>query len=267
MGLLISDGAKAKISTKVIDILRMYRCGNYMSEPKQQHQNFAENQIRTIKDTSNRIMDCFGALGYTWLLCIIYVASLLNHLVNPNLDDLPPLTKMYGVTIDILAFLNFYFYQPVYYVVDNHWPLESPEKSRRWVGVAHNVGHALTYKILTDDTKKIIYHWASAVRPHDDEDLVNNHLEPFGGSQIDKPIKSVIKSREYALPVVRAITFSLDELLETTFLKQPTKDGEQSHAHIVQKIIEMENNDTEKITFLVRLTLWRDSVMTKLTQI
>ena len=60
---------------------------------------------------------------------------------------------MYGTTIDISAYLNFYFYQPVLYSIDNKWPLESPEKSGRWMGVAHNVGDALTYKILTDDTK------------------------------------------------------------------------------------------------------------------
>ena len=65
------------------------------------------------------------------------------------------------------------------------------------MGVAHNVGDALTYKILTDDTKKLIYH--SAVRPRDDKDP-NNHLDIFGGVQADKPIKSVIKSKEYALP-------------------------------------------------------------------
>ena len=33
MDCLISDGAKAEMSTKVVDILRMYKCGNYMSEP------------------------------------------------------------------------------------------------------------------------------------------------------------------------------------------------------------------------------------------
>ena len=118
---------------------------NYMSEPEHQHQNFAENRIRTLKDTSNRVMDQTGAPGYAWLLCLIYVASLLNHLANANLEDLPPLTKMNGTTIDISG------------------PSESPEKSGRWMGVAHNVGDALTYKILADDTNKVIYR--SAIRP------------------------------------------------------------------------------------------------------
>ena len=98
-------------------------------------------------------MDWTGAPDYTWLLCLIYVASLLNHLANANLEDLPPLTQMYRTTIDISAYLNFYFYQPVLYSIGNNWPSERPEKSGRWMGVAHNVGDALTSKILTDDTK------------------------------------------------------------------------------------------------------------------
>ena len=110
------------------------------------------------------------------MLCLIYVASLLNHLANANLEDLPPLTKMYGTMIDISAYLNFYFYQPVLYSIDR-WPSESLEKSGRWMGVAHNVGDALTYNILMDDTNKVIYH--SAVRPRDDKDP-NNHLDIFG---------------------------------------------------------------------------------------
>ena len=60
------------------------------------------------------------------------------------------------------------------------------EKSGRWMGVAHNVGDALTYKILTDDTKKIIFR--SAVRPREDKDP-HNHLGIFGGVEADKPIK------------------------------------------------------------------------------
>jgi hypothetical protein len=248
MDSLISDGAKAQISTKVVDILRMYRCGNYMSEPEHQQQNFAENRIRTLKDTSNRIMERTGAPGCTWLLCLVYVASLLNHLANSNLGGMPPLTKMYGVTIDISAYLNFYFYQPVLYAVDNKWPSESTEKAGRWVGVAHNVGDALTYKILTEDTKKIIYR--SAVRPRDETEP-NNRLHPFGGNESDKPIKSVIKSKEYATPNVRAITFSPD-LVGRTFLKQPEEDGQRFRARIVRKIVEMENQE-EKLKFLVTL--------------
>ena len=68
---------------------------------------------------------------------------------------------MYGATIDISANLNFYFNQQVLYDVDNKWPSETPEKSGRWIGVAHNVGNALTYRILTDDSMKNYLPFAS----------------------------------------------------------------------------------------------------------
>ena len=117
------------------------------------------------------------------------------------------------------------------------------------MGVAHNVGDALTYKLLTDETKKIIYH--SAVRPRDDNDP-NNHLETFGCVEGDKPIKSIIKSKEYTLSVVRVITFSPEDLVGRTFLKQADEDGWCSRARIVRKVIELEDNK-EKIRFLVKL--------------
>ena len=97
------------------------------------------------------------------------------------------------------------------------------------MGVAHNVGDALTYKILTDDTNKVIYR--SAVRPRDNKDP-NNCLDIFGGVEADKPIKSVIKSKEYALPDVRAITFSPDDLVGRTSLSSPKKMGSVSELEL-----------------------------------
>ena len=161
-------------------------------------------------------------------------------------------------SIDISAYLNFYFYQPVLYSIDNNWPSESPETSGRWMGGAHNVGDALTYKILTDGTKKIIYH--SAIRLRDDKDP-NNCLDIFGSVEADKPIKSIIKSKEYALPDVCAITFSLDDLVGRTILKQPEEDRQRFQAQIVRKIIDMEENE-EKIRFLVKLpNVEQDEIM------
>ena len=129
---MISDGAKAVSSAKVVDSFRMYKCGSYMSDPEHQHQNFAENRIRMLK-TSNRIMDQTGAPGYAWLLCLIYVASLLDHLANANLDDLPPLTKMYGTTIDISAYLNFYFYQRYTQLIIIGLPRVQKRRGGGWV--------------------------------------------------------------------------------------------------------------------------------------
>ena len=49
MDCLISDNAKSETTAKVVNILRMYKRGNYMSEPEHQ----TEYWIRMLKDTSN----------------------------------------------------------------------------------------------------------------------------------------------------------------------------------------------------------------------
>ena len=49
-----------------------------------------------------------------------------------------------------------------------------------------------------------------------------------------------------------AITFSPDNLVGRTLLKQPEEDEQRFRARIVHKIIEMEENE-EKIKFLVKL--------------
>ena len=72
----------------------------------------------------------------------------------------------------------------VYYHVDEaSFPLESREKWGHWVGIAENVGHAMTYKILTDDTKKVICR--SEVRPVT-ENALNLRMEPLSGEVVNQ---------------------------------------------------------------------------------
>ena len=61
--------------------------------------------------------------------------------------------------------LQFHFWEPVYYATADTlkydskpgFPSESAEAKGRFVGFAESVGDALTYKVLTDDTQKVIY--------------------------------------------------------------------------------------------------------------
>ena len=57
--------------------------------------------------------------------------------------------------------LHFSFYEPVYYRIDSsepdfHFPSSSNGKKGHWVGFADNPGDHLTWRILTEDTQKII---------------------------------------------------------------------------------------------------------------
>jgi len=72
--------------------------------------------------------------------------------------------------------------------------LESWQTLSNWisfVGIAETVGDALTFKVLTDDTQKVIYHSAvhSALSPNEH----NPHLSALGGES-SKPIQEIVKS-------------------------------------------------------------------------
>jgi len=132
------------------------------------------------------------------------------------------------------------------------------------VGIAKNVGHAMTYKVLTVDTQKIIYHSnlcsASSADP-------NQHVTLLGGepsSQSAPP--AIIKSwhddadgepKDHNMPV-----FSPIDLVGHTFLLKPCEDGQHFHARIVKAIENHEDklaHHPEHLKFLcsIRMMLLR----------
>ena len=65
---------------------------------------------------------------------------------------------MRGSTPDISPLLCFHFWEEVYYHHDDSdFPSETTEGHGHFVGIAENVGHSMTFKILTSDTNKVIY--------------------------------------------------------------------------------------------------------------
>ncbi|HEY9706866.1 MAG TPA: reverse transcriptase domain-containing protein, partial [Oculatellaceae cyanobacterium] len=141
----------------------MYAIKDMQSEPNHQHQNYAERRIQEVKNTSTIVMDRVKAPNYLWYLCLKYFVDILNHLSTPSLDHKTPIEACFGITTDISVLLQFYFYQPVLYLDTNlpSYP-HSKERLGHWVGIAHNVGDALTYKILTKDMTVIA---RSTMRP------------------------------------------------------------------------------------------------------
>jgi len=59
-------------------------------------------------------------------------------------------------TPDISAYLQFVFWERVYYYDDKeHYP-STKQKAARWVGVADNVGNKMTFRLITEDTEQEI---------------------------------------------------------------------------------------------------------------
>jgi len=116
---LMPDNAKEETSKIVTNILRMYNIKDMQSEANHQHQNYAERRIQEVKSTANIIMDRVNAPNFLWFLCLKYVVQVLNHLATPLLKNRTPIEKAFGVTPDISGLLQFYFYQPIFYLDTN----------------------------------------------------------------------------------------------------------------------------------------------------
>ena len=159
-------------------------------------------------DLCNTILDRSGAPAYTWLLCLMYVCFLLNNTWCESIGDVPirlstgstgratslqhalenvlecdltsPLYQSvlqhFGGDEDKFNVIDYFlcnqahFWEPVYYKLDDSdFPSDSREKRGHFVGISESVGHAMTFKILTDDTLKVIHrsNVRSALNPHD----------------------------------------------------------------------------------------------------
>jgi hypothetical protein len=87
----------------------------------------------------------------------MYICFLLNHTSSKALSGAVPIQVLTGSTPNISPLLQFCWYEPVYYLVDDSpFPSDSREKCGHFVGIAEHVGHAMMFKVLTDDTQKII---------------------------------------------------------------------------------------------------------------
>ncbi len=262
MDTLLSDSAKVEISKKVMDVLRAYHISNWTSEPYHQNQNPAEWRYRTIKAWTNNVMNRTGAPANCWLLCIMYVCYLLNHIACSALNGSIPLLVLSGITPDISILLLYTFYQPVYYATHNQsFPSQSEERAAYWVGFGEHCGDAMTHKLLDKESQKIIYR--SAVRPKL-PDTPNKRLALDGGelptSSPPKNIKDTpvfVKSRQDADPSTckPMPTFDPKDLIGRIFLMPPEQNGDRYRAKVTQQVIEKiekENgNRVEQINFIL----------------
>jgi hypothetical protein len=117
---------------------------------------------------------------------------LLNNTWCEAVDDIP-ICMSTGSTNDISPLLCFHFWEPVYYKLDDSDFLSnSREKHGHFVGISESVGHAMTFKILTDTCSRLsinpmsdwllthmlrtfdLIHWSLATLPHPRHDSADD---------------------------------------------------------------------------------------------
>jgi hypothetical protein len=176
-------------------------------------------------------------------LCAEYVCHLLNHIASPALGNIPPLQALTGQTVDISALLCYTFNQRIIYVTPDSASNRKLENTGRRVGFARNVGDALTWKILPDDSTVVLYR--SNIRPLD-----TGLVPSLGGEQSESPTKPppiLIKGRldthedpsETPIPMP---SFDPQDLVGRKFLTLPEKDGSRQEAVVKQLKEQLEDH-------------------------
>ncbi|KAG7345262.1 reverse transcriptase RNA-dependent DNA polymerase [Nitzschia inconspicua] len=189
---LVSDSATYETSKRVHVLLNDLHIGDWQSEPHHQHQNPAERRWQDIKRISNDIMDRTGCLPSCWLLVLCYVMFVMNHSANPTLNWDIPLQRLTGNTVDMSILLRYPFWHKVYANVPNAtYPSDTREQLCWMVGFSETVGHAMTYKLLTCDTNKIIHR--SSIRSAEDSSTINVQAAPVDGEEINRDSREKLR--------------------------------------------------------------------------
>lgn len=146
-----SDNSKMqRYGTQFLSRLREWLCGAEYTEPHHPWQNPAElKAAKWLKQGIRTIRARTGAPKHIWLYIGKYMAAIHNVTADETLDWNTPWSKRKGETPDISAYLQFRFYERIYYLDPEEKFPGTREKPGYWIGVTDNVGDALCYYILT----------------------------------------------------------------------------------------------------------------------
>jgi len=138
-------------------------------------QNKAEVEIRELKRHARRLMQRSGTPLMLWDLCCQYIVELCNRMVRPvpQQKGRTPYEILTGYTPDISEFLEFTWYQPVWYYEPTVFPAQTRHIGR-WIGVAHKVSQAMCFWILPISGVPIAQ---TMVQPITKQDLENDEIK------------------------------------------------------------------------------------------
>ena len=150
--ILRRDNSKMQKGDDFITISRHYCVKDEWSEAYHQHQNPVEHSaVRWLKSHAQTVMNISGAPPQMWAECLKWISAIHNLTANEALQNRTPYEKRHGSTPDISAYILFTFWEKIYYLdTANTYP-NSKELPGHFLGVAGNVGDALTFVILSDD--------------------------------------------------------------------------------------------------------------------
>ena len=150
---------------KIIDINRGMMVKDTWSGQGHPNQNPAEALgVKPLKTGTEQLMNRTGAPPGAWPWAQKYIADVNNHCSTPFHGWKTPISVRHGYTPDISAFLQYHFWEKIYFKIDEQAP-NSKEAPGYWMGVSNTIGDAMTYDIWSDKTRKVLQR--SAIRSAD----------------------------------------------------------------------------------------------------
>jgi hypothetical protein len=145
---LLMDGSGEQVGPKsdFSKACKKYDIVVYRTEPYTPRQNKTERTIGELRRRWRSLKASKYVLVRLWDYGLIYEAVLMSRMSKGS-DSRPGIEVLTGDTVDISEWLDFEFYDLVWY-----WHLPGDDDNPRigrWLGVAHRIGSDMCYWILT----------------------------------------------------------------------------------------------------------------------
>ena len=255
-----ADYASEEKSKAVVKILHKYKVKISQSEPYHQHQNFVEHSIKDLKYATFKILSKSGAPIGLWDYALSHAGDLLNITARRSIGWRASHERTMGGTPDISKFLYFDFFDPLRYTTPNiRFPL-NPDQAGRYLGVAHNTGDELTYKVMVDEHREnkkhtVVVRSAVSLDRGDNLALQDRRIHPL------KPDKSFKYTIQQIWDNIEDISGIEDE---TTQNAQHT-DDQEGHMPL-ETLATQEEREIEEQTLVDKLWDIKDITGHKTTQ-
>ena len=147
-GSLEQNGPK----TEFMNNVKKYAIDHHTTEPYRPNHNFAEGVIREVRRKWFRVMVRKTVPHRLWDYGLQWVCDIQNRTSNSarGLEGRCPLERVTGETVDISEYLDFGFYDWVWFR-ENAGLGET--KLGKWLGVSHRVGTMMSFWVITSTGK------------------------------------------------------------------------------------------------------------------
>jgi hypothetical protein len=200
---LHTDGAKEMTLGTWKQVCREAGIKTTTTEKSSPWQNRTEVEIRELKRHVRRLMTRSCTTLPFWDFCCQYTVELRNRIACPlpQLHGRTPYEALTGNTPDISEFLEFKWFQYIWYYEPSIFP-EQNRNIAQWIGIAHRVGQAMCFWILPISGTPIA---RTTIQDISQEELITEEVKNLI-SKYDKAINEKFETQD-SLP--QEVAFNL----------------------------------------------------------